>query len=72
MGDRLVVCFDDSGHVVHAAVADFDVIPVEDLVKYVSFGKMLVDEVEEFVSNISRNMLAKGWVIPYNVSFAIA
>ena len=53
--------------VIHTTVANFDVIPVEDFSKCVIFGKVLIYQVEKFVSDISADVFAEGGVIPENV-----
>ena len=55
---------DVAGHVFHAAVADFDTSPVEDLVEFVRFREVSVEESEENLSNVGANTSTKRRVEP--------
>ena len=55
---------DNAGHVFHAAVADLDTSPVEDLFEFVRFRKVSVEESEENLSNVGANTLTKRRVEP--------
>ena len=55
---------DNAGHVFHAAVADLDTSPVEDLVEFVRFREVSVEEYEENLSNVGANTLTKRRVEP--------
>ena len=46
---------DNAGHVFHAAVADLDTSPVEDLVEFVRFREVSVEEYEENMSTVGAN-----------------
>ena len=48
---------DNAGHVFHAAVADLDTSPVEDLVEFVRFREVPVEESEENLSNVGAYTL---------------
>ena len=50
--------------VVHAAVTDLDGVSVEDFSELVIFGKVLVYQGEEFVSDVGAGVLAKRKVVP--------
>ena len=55
---------DNADHVFHAAVADLDTSPVEDLVEFVRFRKVSVKESEENLSNVGAKTLTKRRVEP--------
>ena len=55
---------DNAGHIFRAALADLDTSPVEDLVEFVRFRKVSVEESEENLSNIGANTLTKRRVEP--------
>ena len=55
---------DNTGHVFHAAVADLDTSPVEDLVEFVRFREVSVEEYEENMTNVSAYTLTKRRVEP--------
>ena len=52
---------------VHAAVTDLDGVSVEDFSELMIFGKVLVYEGEEFVSDVGTGVLAKRRVVPEDV-----
>ena len=39
-------------YIVHAQVTNFDIVPIKDLVEWVFWSKMLVDELKESLSDI--------------------
>ena len=57
-------------HVVHATVANFDVVPVEYLVEDMVFWEVLVDQVEELFAYVGGHMFAEWWVVPNYITFA--
>ena len=65
--DVFIMSFDDFWHIVHAAVADFNCIVVENFVKFVASWKMLCYQMKECLCNVCWNGFAKGWVKPYYV-----
>ena len=65
--DVFIMSFDDFWHIVHAAVADFNCIVVENFVKFVASWKMLCYQMKECLCNVCWNGVAKGWVKPYYV-----
>ena len=56
----LVVFVDDRFHVVHTAVADFDVILVEKAVVFVLFREVLRNKFEKCSADVSLDVLLKG------------
>ena len=52
----------------HAAVTDLDAISVKDFSELVIFGKVLVYQGEEFVSDVGAGVLAKRRVVPEDVT----
>lgn len=57
-------------HVVHATVADFDVVPVEYFLEDMVFWEVFVDQVEELFTYVGGHMFAEWWVVPNYVAFA--
>ena len=53
--------------VVHAVVTDLDSVSVRDFSELVIFGKVLVYEGEEFVSDVGVGVFAKRRVVPEDV-----
>ena len=64
-----VVFVDDRFHVVHAAVANFDVILVE---KTVLFREVLRNKFEKCSANVSLDVFAERRVVPDNISLSVA
>ena len=65
-----IVSLDDSWHIVHATLADFNCISVENFVKLVASWKMFCYHLKECLCNVCRNGFAKAWVKPYYVSLS--
>ena len=61
---RVVLVGKFPGHVFHIAVADLDTSPVEDLVEFVRFREVPVEESEENLSNVGVYTLTKRRVEP--------
>lgn len=69
----LVVFVDDRFHVVHTAVANFDVIPVEKAVVFVLFREVLRNKFEKCSStDVSLDVFTEGRVVPDNISLSVA
>ena len=58
---------DDICHIVHATVADFNCIAVENFVKFAAFWKTFCYQLKECLCDVCWNGFAKGWVKPYYV-----
>ena len=67
----LVVFVDDRFHVVHAAITNFNVVLVKELVVLVLFGEVFRNEFEECTSDVGLNIFAVGRVIPDDVSLPV-
>ena len=65
---RSVVTFNDGGYVSHAAVADFYLVFVEDLIQCRTLWKMLFDEAQEPCTNVGSDRCAIGRVKPNHIS----
>ena len=68
----LVVFVDDRFHVVHTAVANFDVIPVEKAVVFVLFREVLRNKFEECSADVSLDVFTERRVVPDNISLSVA
>jgi hypothetical protein len=68
--NRFVVCVYYPTHVVHAAVADFDVVPVEYLLEDMVFWEVFVDQMEKLFAYVGCHMFAEWWVVPNYIAFA--
>ena len=68
----LVVFVDDRFHVVHAAVADFDVILVEKAVVFVLFREVLRNKFEKCSADVSLDVFTERRVVPDNISLSVA
>ena len=68
----LVVFVDDRFHVVHAAVADFDVILVEKTVVFVLFREVLRNKFEKCSADVSLDVFTERRVVPDNISLSVA
>ena len=68
----LVVFFDDRFHVVHTAVANFDVIPVEKAVVFVLFREVLRNKFEKCSADVSLDVFTGRRVVPDNISLSVA
>ena len=60
----LVVFVDDRFHVVHTAVANFDVIPVEKAVVFVLFREVLRNKFEKCSADVSLDVFTERRVVP--------
>ncbi len=58
------MCLDQVAHIAHAAVAQLDIVSVEDSVKFVVFREMLLNKVEECSAYVSLYILTKWRVEP--------
>ena len=67
-----VVRFDNLCHISHTAIADFDVVSVEYLVELVFFSEMLVNQLEEMLSNFGFYIFTEWWVEPNYISGALS
>ena len=65
-----IMSFDDFWHIIHATVADFNCIAVENFVKLLASWKMFCYQLKECLCNVCWNGFAKGWVKPYYVSLS--
>ena len=54
----------DSVHIRHRAVAYLHIISVEKFVEFVAFRKVLVDELQELLSDFCRNAFAIRGAVP--------
>ena len=72
----LVVCIgvivDDRFHVVHTAVANFDVILVEKAVVFVLFREVLRNKVEKCSADVSLDVFTERRVVPDHISWSVA
>lgn len=70
--DLAVVGFYYRFYIVHATVADFDVVSVENFMEGGGGGEVLVDEVEEFLGYFCLHVRAEWWVEPdyFSASFS--
>ena len=67
----LVVFVDDRFHVVHTAVAKFDVIPVEKAVVFVLFREVLRNKFEKCSADVSLDVFTERSVVP-DISLSVA
>ena len=65
-----VVPLDYSGHIWHAAIADFQIIAVEDLSQFRVRREVLVYEVQESATDVRSDILTKRRVEPYDVALS--
>ena len=68
----LVMFVDDRFHVVHTAVANFDVILVEKAVVFVLFREVLRNKFEKCSADVSLDVFAERRVVPDNISLSVA
>ena len=66
-----VVALGDVCHVTRAAIADFHIVPVEQLVEGVCFREMFVDQGEERSCNIRLDIFTVRWVKPNDISWSV-
>ena len=52
-------------------MADFDRVPVKDLVEHMIFRKLFIEDLKERSTNISSHILAERRVIPDDVTAAV-
>ena len=69
---RIFLCIYDSFHVVHAAVAYFNIVLVKDFVKFTSFWKVFFNDMYEFSADVSGNIFAEWWIIPNYFPISVA
>ena len=67
----LVVFVNDRFHVVHTAVANFDVIPVEKAVVFVLFQEVLRNKFEKCSADVSLDVFTER-IVPDNISLSVA
>ena len=63
---------DDRFHIVHTAVANFDVIPVEKAVVFVLFREVLRNKFEKCSADVSLDVFTERRVVPDNISLSVA
>ena len=68
----LVVFVDDRFHVVHTAVANFDVILVEKAVIFVLFREVLRNKIEKCSAGVSLDVFTERRVVPDDISLSVA
>lgn len=68
----LVVFVDDRFHVVHTAVANFDVILVEKAVVFVLFREVLRNKIEKCSADVSLDVFTERRVVPDDISLPVA
>ena len=68
----LVVFVDDRFHVVHTAVANFDVISAEKAVVFVLFREVLRNKFEKCSADVSLDVFTERRVVPDNISLSVA
>ena len=62
---------DYSCDIPHTAISNLHIISIEQLVIPMGAGKMLVHERQEFVGNVSCDVLVVWWIEPYNFALAL-
>ena len=68
--DLVVVGLNDCFHVFGAAVADLDLVPVEDFVQLVLFGEMGVNEGKELLADVGGDGNTEWGVVPRYIAFS--
>ena len=63
---------DNRSHVLHSAVGDFHITPIEEFRIGVVLGKVLGDEAEELGGYVGRNIFIVRGVEPYDVSLTLS
>ena len=63
---------DNRSHVLHSAVGDLHITPVEEFRIGVVLGKVLGDEAEELGGYVGRNIFIIGRVEPYYISLTLS
>ena len=66
-----VVVLDDVCHVTRAAIADFHIVPIEQLVEDVCLRKMFIVQGEERSCNIRLDIFTVRWVKPNDISRSV-
>ena len=70
--DFLIMFANDGSHVVCAAVTNFDVIFVEELMEFMVFVEVLVDELEKGFADVGFYVFTVGRVVPDDVSLSVS
>ena len=65
------MCCNDGAHVGHTAVANLNIIPIEQLVVFVVLLEVLTDQPEEPAGDVGGDILAVGGVEPYYVPLTL-
>ena len=68
----LVVVVDDRFHVVHTAIANFDVILVQKAVVFVLFREVLRNKIEKCSADVSLDVFTERRVVPDDISLSVA
>ena len=68
----LVVFVDDRFHVVHTALANFDVILVEKAVVFVLFREVLRNKIEKCSADVSLDVFTERRVVTDDISLSVA
>lgn len=63
---------DDRFHVVHTAVANFDVILVEKAVVFMLFREVLRNKIEKCSADVSLDVFTERRVVPGDISLSVA
>ena len=66
------MCIYESFHVIHTAVAYFNIVLVKDFVKFTSFWKVFFNDMYEFSADVSGNIFAEWWIIPNYFPISVA
>ena len=72
VGISYFVFVDDRFHVVHTAVANFDVILVEKAVIFVLFREVLRNKIEKCSADVSLDVFTERRVVPDDISLSVA
>lgn len=65
------MCSDDGLHVGHASIAYFQVISVKYFVIFVLLREMFVYQLQKYFGDVGFNVVAEGWIEPYNISVSV-
>ena len=63
---------DNPAHIIHTAIANFDIVPVEYLLENVLFREMFVNQMKELYAYVGCHMLAERWIEPNDIAIALA
>ena len=66
-----ILSFNDTCHIGHAAVGQFNIISVEKLFEIVVRAEVFIYKLQESSSNVSRDRFIVWWVEPYYVPFSL-